>query len=172
MSDGAARWQRLEDIVQAALDRPAQERVAFLDQACGGDENLRREAASLAEQDDHAEGFLGTPIGALAANAITYSPGGSLFEDQSRDLIGSRIGGYEIRSRIGAGGMGEVYRARDHSLHRDVAIKVLPSAFATDLERLARFEREARLLASLNHPHIGAVYGLAGDSNLRGIVLE
>src|SRR5678809_1036383 len=73
---------------------------------------------------------------------------------------GSRLGPYEIQSAIGAGGMGEVYRARDTQLGRDVAIKILPSAFTSHPERLARFQREARVLASLNHPHIGAIYGI------------
>src|SRR5947207_5740276 len=73
---------------------------------------------------------------------------------------GTRIGPYEILSVLGAGGMGEVYRARDTRLNRDVAIKVLPDLFAADPERLARFEREARVLASLNHPHIAAIYGV------------
>src|SRR5438034_1575559 len=73
---------------------------------------------------------------------------------------------------IGAGGMGEVYRARDTKLGRDVAIKVLPKMFTADPERLARFEREARLLASLNHPHIGAIYGLEGAGGVRALVLE
>src|SRR5439155_18615179 len=72
---------------------------------------------------------------------------------------GSRIGPYEIVSALGAGGMGEVYRARDSKLNRDVALKVLPDAFALDSERLARFRREAQVLASLNHPHIAAIYG-------------
>ena len=72
------------------------------------------------------------------------------------DFIGRRIGVYEIRALLGAGGMGEVYRARDTKLDRDVAIKILPSAFTSDPDRLARFEREARLLASLNHPHISS----------------
>ena len=73
---------------------------------------------------------------------------------------GSRLGPYEIISAIGAGGMGEVYRARDTKLNRDVAIKVLPDLFAADPERLARFEREAQVLASLNHPHIAQIYGV------------
>ena len=73
---------------------------------------------------------------------------------------GSRIGPYEILGSLGAGGMGQVYRARDAKLHRDVAIKVLPDPFAHDADRVARFEREARLLASLNHPNIAAIYGL------------
>ena len=73
---------------------------------------------------------------------------------------GHRLGSYEIVGAIGAGGMGEVYRARDTKLGRDVAIKILPDSFAADADRLARFEREARTLASLNHPHIAHVYGL------------
>src|SRR5881296_2208741 len=86
--------------------------------------------------------------------------------------VGSRIGPYEIVSALGAGGMGEVYRARDVKLGRDVAIKVLPTAFTTDPDRLARFEREARVLASLNHPHIAAIYGLEERDGLRALVLE
>src|SRR5882724_4923436 len=75
-------------------------------------------------------------------------------------LVGVRLGPYEILAPIGAGGMGEVYRARDSRLNREVAIKVLPSGFATDAPRMARFEREAQLLASLNHPNIAAIYGI------------
>jgi hypothetical protein len=92
---------------------------------------------------------------------------------------GSRIGPYEILGSIGAGGMGEVYRGRDHKLGRDVAIKILPPAVADDPDRLTRFAREARLLASLNHPNIGAIYGLeslpagqAGRPEQPALVLE
>src|SRR4051794_4395436 len=87
-------------------------------------------------------------------------------------LTGSRMGPYEILSAIGAGGMGEVYRARDAKLGRDVAIKILPSIFAIDADRLARFDREARLLAALNHPHIAAIYGFEESGGIRGLVLE
>ena len=83
-----------------------------------------------------------------------------------------RIGAYEIVSSLGAGGMGEVYRARDHRLGRDVAVKVLPRAFVTDVDRLARFEREARTLAALNHPHIGAIYGIEQTDNGLALILE
>jgi len=86
--------------------------------------------------------------------------------------IGTRIGVYEIVAPIGAGGMGEVYRARDPRLGRDVAIKVLPELVARDPDRIARFQREAQLLASLNHPHIGAIYGLEESGGVRAIVLE
>ncbi|HEY3132270.1 MAG TPA: protein kinase [Acidobacteriota bacterium] len=85
---------------------------------------------------------------------------------------GTRLGTYEILSLLGIGGMGEVYRARDTKLHREVAIKVLPDAFTTDPERLVRFEREARLLASLNHPNIAGIYGLEESDGTRFLVLE
>jgi len=85
---------------------------------------------------------------------------------------GTRLGSYEILSPLGAGGMGEVYRARDAKLNRDVAIKVLPEAVAEDAERLARFQREAQVLASLNHPHIAAIYGLEKSGHVEALVLE
>ena len=85
---------------------------------------------------------------------------------------GTRIGSYEILAPIGAGGMGEVYKARDTKLDREVAIKVLPAALAQDPERLARFEREAKVLASLNHPNIGQIYGIEESSAHRGLVME
>ena len=88
------------------------------------------------------------------------------------DLIGQQIGVYQITSLLGAGGMGEVYRAHDTRLRRDVAIKILPRSFTSDLTRLARFEREARMLAALNHPHIGAIYGLEEADGARALVLE
>src|SRR5262245_47916216 len=85
---------------------------------------------------------------------------------------GSRLGPFEIVSPLGAGGMGEVYRARDTRLSRDVAVKVLPDHFAGDAERLARFQREAQILASLNHPNIAAIYGVEELSGVRALVLE
>src|SRR5438132_10137926 len=85
---------------------------------------------------------------------------------------GTRLGPYEIVAPIGAGGMGEVYRARDTKLNRDVAIKVLPDLFANDPERLARFTREAQLLASLNHPNIAHIHGLEESGDVRALVME
>src|SRR5688572_1894272 len=85
---------------------------------------------------------------------------------------GQSIGPYEIVSALGAGGMGEVYRAHDTKLKRDVALKILPASVSKDPERLARFEREARVLASLNHPHIGAIYGVEEADRERALVLE
>ena len=85
---------------------------------------------------------------------------------------GARLGAYNVLSSIGAGGMGEVYRARDTRLERDVALKILPEAFVADAERLARFKREAHLLASLNHPNIAAIYGLEDAGSTPAIVME
>ena len=91
---------------------------------------------------------------------------------RTRLKTGMRVGPYEVLAELGAGGMGEVYRARDAKLGRDVAIKILPAVFTSDPERLARFEREARILAALNHPHIGAIYGVRGGRGIRALVLE
>ncbi len=85
---------------------------------------------------------------------------------------GTRLGVYDVTAQIGQGGMGEVYRARDTKLNRDVALKVLPDAFASDPDRLARFQREAQVLASLNHPNIAAIYGLEEADSVRALVLE
>jgi serine/threonine protein kinase len=86
--------------------------------------------------------------------------------------IGTRLGPYEILSLLGAGGMGDVYRARDTKLNRDAAIKILPDPFAQDEERLGRFKREAQVLASLNHPNIAAIYGVEESDGIRALVME
>src|SRR5438034_6214337 len=85
---------------------------------------------------------------------------------------GARLGPYEILSALGAGGMGEVYRAHDTKLNREVALKILPDAFACDADRLARFTREAQTLAALNHPHIAAIYGLEESAGMTALVME
>lgn len=157
----------VERICLAALDRPAEERAAFLDDACHGDAALRHDIESLLAHAGPAEQFIEHPavagVGALAG--------------LSGLSIGQRLGPYHIIAKLGAGGMGEVYRAHDTQLGREVAIKILPAVFVADPERLARFEREARILASLNHPHIGAIYGVeayvGGDGvRARALILE
>ncbi len=87
-------------------------------------------------------------------------------------VAGTKLGSYEVLSPIGSGGMGEGYRARDTKLNRDVALKVLPEAFAKDAERMARFQREAQVLASLNHPNIAAIYGFEESGGVRALVME
>jgi serine/threonine protein kinase len=91
----------------------------------------------------------------------------------SRSLApATRLGPYEILAPVGAGGMGEVYRGRDTKLNRDVALKILPDAFATDPDRLARFTREAQTLAALNHPNIAHIHGLEEGGGIRALVME
>ena len=85
---------------------------------------------------------------------------------------GTRLGPYEVTAQIGTGGMGEVYRARDTRLRRDVALKILPESFATDPDRLTRFQREAEVLASRNHPNIAAIYGFEESNGTRALVME
>ena len=158
------RWERVQEICHAALSRAPVDRAAFIRTACGSDAAMRQEIEELLAHEQQAAGFLSEPIAAVAARAIDGS--------SSAPLAGRRIGAYEVLSLLGAGGMGEVYRARDTELGREVAIKVLPAVFTSDPERLARFEREARVLAALNHPHIGAIYGVERIDGLRALVLE
>jgi eukaryotic-like serine/threonine-protein kinase len=160
----AHRWSDVERIFHAALERPAEARSAFLIDSCGGDEELRREVQSLLDETSHT-GFLEQPALHVAAGMAQHS-------NAAIHLTGQRIGVYQIQALLGKGGMGEVYRARDTRLDRDVAIKVLPRAFTADPDRLARFEREARVLASLNHPHIGMIHGVEEGEGMRALVLE
>ena len=160
----ADRRRRIEDICDQALDRPSNERSAFVAAACGADEPLRQEIERLLARSADAERFLSTPISAVASEILQDEPRPS--------LIGQQIGPHRILSLLGVGGMGEVYRAHDMALGRDVAIKVLPERFLAIPGRLARFELEAHVLATLNHPHIAAIYGLVEFKDIRGLVLE
>jgi serine/threonine protein kinase len=155
------RWKEIEPILDAALARAPHERAAIIADACDGDEALRREVESLLAQESAADHLFGTPGFVLAAGS---------FDPEARD--GRVIGPYVIRGLLGAGGMGEVYRAHDMQLDRDVAIKILPSAFTSDPDRLARFAREARTLAALNHPRIAAIYGFEYGGGMPALVLE
>ena len=154
----AERWRQISQLYDAALARDGGQRAAFLHDACAGDVELRREIERLLAQE--VESFPET------------QPFGSGIGDVRIDLIGQQIGIYKVVSLLGAGGMGEVYRARDSKLGRDVALKVLPARFTTDGDRVSRFEREARLLATLNHAHIGAIYGFENDNQTCALVLE
>jgi len=152
------RWQEIKNVLEAALQMDSERRRAYLDQACASDQSLRGEVESLLAADKQAQtGFLQSP------------PLVILLEK------GTRLGDYEIQSLLGAGGMGEVYRARDLRLRRDVAVKVLPAIVSNDPERLRRFEQEAMAAAALNHPNILAVHQLgtyAGTPYLVSELLE
>jgi eukaryotic-like serine/threonine-protein kinase len=157
------RWQQISRIYYDALARDDGERASFLREACRDDEVLRQEVESLLAQ-PVSEEFLAEPALAMATGRVD--------DPAEPTLTGQRLGVYHILDLLGVGGMGEVYRARDTKLGRDVAFKVLPLLFSADPERLARFEREARLLASLNHPHIAAIYGFEETAGVHALVLE
>jgi serine/threonine-protein kinase len=155
----ADRWRRLTAIFASVRARGPATRAAALDEHCAEDDELRADVEELLRHD-----FPSTP----AADVIA----GQLAHVSSRSLVGATLGTYTLQALIGEGGMGQVYRAHDAALGRTVAVKILPPIYAVDPDRRARFGREARLLASLNHPHIGAIYGLAEGDGLYGLVLE
>jgi serine/threonine protein kinase len=155
------RWQRIQEILAEATELEAASRGGFLDEACRGDPELRREVDSLLSSLAASPGFLDSP----AIEAVTgLSPATPAAASPSL-VRGTRLGPYEILSLLGAGGMGEVYRARDTRLNRDVAVKVLPRSLVQSPAALARFEREAQAVAALSHPNILAIhdFGKEGD---------
>ena len=167
------RWQQVSRLYHAALAHEAPTRATFLQQACVGDDALQREVESLLAHEEAVADFIETPaLHAAASLGNTY--------DDAPAMTGGQIGPYKILSLLGVGGMGEVYRARDTKLGRDVAIKILPVLFTHDPDRRARLEREARLLASLNHPNIAQIHGLedadvstpAGPRRIQALVME
>jgi serine/threonine-protein kinase len=174
----AERENEIERLYHAALARRPEERAAFLRDACGGDDALPREVASLLAHGEAAEEFLEAPaLDVLAriadgASPLTPSSGACGSDRPGTFAPGARFGRYQIVSVIGAGGMGEVYRARDTALNRDVAVKVLPDRFSGNAERVARLEREAQVLASLNHPNIATIHGIEYVEGIAALVLE
>jgi Tol biopolymer transport system component len=162
----ADRWGLISRIYHDAVGLADDRRDAFIREACDGDAQLERDVRSLVAQ----------PSSESVFEAVMRQGSAAVLPSSS---CPSRLGRFEVRAFLGAGGMGEVYQAHDASLGRDVAVKLLPPAFTGDVERLARFEREARILAALNHPQIAALYGieeLTGDGDapggLRALVLE
>lgn len=156
------RWQEIGRLYHSALEQPEDVRVAFLTRACGPDEALRREVESLLAQ-EHLSSVIDRDIEALAADIL----------DTGRGLApGTMVGAYRVSTPLGIGGMGEVYRALDTKLRREVALKILPDTFVQDADRLARFTREAHVLAAVNHPNVAAIYGIEDDGGVRALVLE
>jgi serine/threonine-protein kinase len=155
------RWREITAIFHAALARDATERAALVAARCGGDEELQREVESMLAAHGSAGTFGETPVFGTTS-AI----------DNVALEAGARVGPYAVVSLLGVGGMGAVYRARDTNLQRDVALKVLLSTVADDPVRQARFSREARLLASLNHPNIAHVHGFEEADSVRALVME
>jgi len=154
-------YQRASDLFNDLLDVPAVELDAALDAACGPNQALRAEVLRLLEAERGAGSFL--QRGALSDGAMMLRANGA-----AHTHVPKTIAHYKILSKLGQGGMGEVWRAHDSKLERDVAIKMLPAAFAADPELIARFSREAQVLALLNHPHIAAIHGVEE----RALVME
>ncbi len=156
------RWQRTEELYHAASALHADARAAFLRDACRSDDALRRDVESLIAAD--ADGLLDGPGLVVPADLDV--------DLLSPSMAGHTLGVYHLQELLGAGGMGEVYRARDSKLGRDVAIKILAPGLTSDENRLARLEREARMLASLNHPNICSIYGSEESNGVRFLILE
>jgi serine/threonine protein kinase/Tol biopolymer transport system component len=157
------RWKRIEALYHAADATPPDERARFLTDACVDDHDLRREIETLLADSGVEEDFLSgcvLPVPSASDDVV------------AEPMAGLALGDYRLETLLGAGGMGQVYRAHDTRLGRDVAIKVLPPEFTSDPDRLARLEREARMLAALNHPNICGIYGLETVGQTRFLVLE
>ena len=159
----ADRWSRVEGLYHQAVLLDRAERASFLARACSDDQDLRAEVESLLDEDAGGDRFLDEPALAVAARLVA---------DEIPVLTGRAFGPYRIGTLLGAGGMGDVYRASDTVLARDVAIKILPEAFNDDSDRLVRFKQEAQFLAALSHPNIAAIYGVCEADGIRGLVLE
>jgi eukaryotic-like serine/threonine-protein kinase len=166
----ADRWHEIERLFHAALELKSGERAAFLETACDGDDSLRTEVESLLESSERAGSFMESP----AADAVPdlLDQGSSLQEPTAGVEPGATVAHYRILQKLGAGGMGEVYRARDTRLGRDVAIKILPPDLAAKLHARQRFEREARALASLQHPHICTLHDVGHEGGTDFLVME
>jgi serine/threonine protein kinase len=158
------RWQLISRLYHDALAREADARPAFLREACAGDEALRREVELRLAQAASAEGVFDGPAVAGAAHMVS--------ESSPSILTGRRLGAYQLQALLGRGGMGEVYRARDTRLERDVAIKILARNQVADPERKRRFLQEARAASALNHPNIVTLHDIASDDGVDFLVLE
>jgi len=157
-------FQQIEKLYSDALALPPDERPRFLDRACGGDPELRREVESLLAYQDKAETYLEKPAFETVAQVLAGEGAGL--------LVNRMLGRYHLLSLIGRGGMGEVYCAVDSRLNRLVAVKILPEYFAKDPERVRRFEQEARAIAGLNHPGICTLHDVGSDDGLHYLVFE
>jgi serine/threonine protein kinase/Tfp pilus assembly protein PilF len=157
-------WQQVKDLLQAALERESSQRAAFLDEACAGDDELRREVESLLEAHEQAGSFIKAPAVEVAAELMA--------EEAAHSRVGHSIGPYQIVRRLGAGGMGDVYLAQDTRLGRQVALKLLPEYFTTDQERVRRFQQEARAASALSHPNVATIYDVGEADGASYIAME
>src|SRR5215510_13641853 len=157
------RWHQINQIYDAAVDVEEKNRASFLEEACGEDAELRREVESLLAYDRPAKQFINQPALQATAEKLASEP---------PSLVGRRLGPYQIQSVLGAGGMGEDYKARDTRLNRTVAIKVLPRYLSERADLRQRFAREARAIASLSHPNICPLYDIGRQDGIDFLVME
>src|SRR5215213_9108647 len=164
MNSNPDRYKRVKALCTEALDLALSERSAFLDAACAGDDRLRREVESLLSHEESVDAFMIKPAWQHVVKDMT--------EMQGEWLAGRQLGRYRIHERLGQGGMGEVWRATDPQLKRDVAVKILPHEFSGDPERVRRFEQEAYAVSALKHPNIVTIYEVGEHGQLHFIVTE
>jgi len=164
-------WHRVKQVLESTLTQPPEERASYVVRICGDDTYLRTEVESLLTAINEADNFI-TPASQSLSLSAAFPAG--WIPDLGRRALepGDSLGSYTILEFVAAGGMGEVYRAHDSTLNRDVALKVRPPAFALDDDRFVRFRREAQILAALNHPNIAAIHGFEQSSGVQALVLE
>ena len=163
------RWKQIDKLLQLVLERPLEERDLFLRQACPGDAELEREVRSLLASQQQAGSFLETPAMEVAAQALAQNTG---ITESSGSLAGQTISHYRVIEKLGQGGMGVVWKARDTRLDRFVALKLLPTARMSDAERKRRFIQEAKAASVLNHPNIITIYDIGQAGGADFIAME
>lgn len=158
------RWQQIDKLLEQALEQEPGSRAAFLDEACNGDAALRQEVESLLSAHGKAVGF--------SEAGFRQTPEKRTDVEEAESLTGRHIVHYQILSRLGEGGMGVVYKARDQHLDRFVAIKVLPHELVADADRKRRFVQEAKAASALNHPNIITIHDIASENSRDFIVMD
>jgi serine/threonine protein kinase/Tol biopolymer transport system component len=166
------RWRQVDSLLQSVLECRPEEREEFLRNACDGDLTLEQEVRSLLSAHQHAGSFLESPAFKADEQLIDLNEDREETQESIHSLVGQAVSHYRILRKLGGGGMGEVYRAHDSVLKRDVAIKILPTSVAQDPDRLLRFEQEAQAAAALNHPNILAVHEFGTFEGVTYLVSE
>lgn len=164
----AELWKRVDELLDAALEVPVAEREQFVRTECGENKELCKEVLSLLNAQDRAGTFMAGSAMRVAAKALAQDAG----KVAKLLTAGCKIGTYKIERLLGSGGMGQVYLATDAKLNRKVALKILPPEFVTDIERAIRFEREAQVLSSLNHPNLVTIYEVGQLEGTHFIAME